>query len=227
MDALKTFSLTSRQLEQFDTYYEYLIQENQKMNLTAIVEKEEVYIKHFYDSLLLSKELDFNRAMTICDIGSGAGFPSIPLKIMYPDLKVTIIEPTQKRIHFLERLLSKLEINDVNLLAKRAEDVAQDFNNTFDIVTARAVARLNILSELCLPFVKVDGYFVAMKGQQFEEEVQEAKQALSILGGKINNIHSYMLPNDIGKRAILLIQKEKKHPDKYPRHFSQIKKKPL
>lgn len=227
MYGLDIFALTEKQLQQFEIYYEYLILENQKMNLTAIVDKEDVYVKHFYDSLLLSKELDFTKVNNICDVGSGAGFPSIPLKIMFPDLRITIIEPTQKRIHFLERLLDKLDIEGVTLLAKRAEDVAFDLKNTFDIVTARAVARLNILAELCIPFVKLNGYFIAMKGQQFEEEVKEAKTALSILGGKLQSINSYMLPNDIGKRAILMVQKEKLHAEKYPRHFSQIKKKPL
>lgn len=227
MDYLNEFSLTEKQKKQFEVYFSYLVQENEKINLTALTSKEDVYVKHFYDSLLLANQFDFSKDITLCDVGSGAGFPSIPLKIAFPNIQVTIIEPTQKRIAFLSRLLQLLEIDDIKLLPERAEDVAVQYLEKFDLVTARAVARLNILVELCMPFVKIKGTLIAMKGALYAEEMKEAKNAILTMGGSVTGINTYHLPNDSGVRALIKIHKEKPNSKKYPRNFSQIKKKPL
>ena len=196
------------------------------MNLTAITEREEVYIKHFLDSLFITKAIDITKPFSLCDVGSGAGFPSIPLAIVTNNAKVTIIDALNKRINFINDLAQKLNLDNVNAIHARAEDYAKEKREDFDYVTARAVARLNVLVELCLPLVKVGGLFIAMKTQD-EDELNEAKNAISILGGKIENIISFNLPNDYGKRSIIIIKKIKNTPSKYPRGFSKIKERPL
>jgi 16S rRNA (guanine527-N7)-methyltransferase len=158
-------TLSNRQLEQFDIYFKFLVEYNEVVNLTAITDEEEVYIKHFYDSILLSKVIDLNSIKSLCDVGAGAGFPSIPLKILYPELNVTIVDGLDKRIKFLTLLCQKLDIKGVNLVHGRAEDYAKTHRESFDIVTARAVARFNILNELCIPLVKVGGHFISLKGK--------------------------------------------------------------
>lgn len=220
-------NLTFEQQEQFNKYYTFLIKQNKLMNLTAITDKEEVYIKHFYDSLLVGKIIDFNQFNSICDIGSGAGFPSIPLKIVYPKIKVTIIEPIKKRVYFLNELISLLKLENVVIINGRAEDVIGQYRESFDIVTARAVARLNILLELCVPFVRVKGYFIAMKGSNYLPEFAEAKRALNTLNGRLEDIELFELPNDMGQRALIKITKTTPTNLLYPRHFSKIKKNPL
>lgn len=180
----KGIVLTDKQLKQFDTYYHTLVEWNEKMNLTAIVNKEDVYLKHFYDSLTPSFDFDFNN-QSLCDIGAGAGFPSIPLKIVYPDLKITIVDSLSKRITFLNHLVKELELDNVKAIAARAEEYAVNNREAFDIVTARAVARLNILDELCLPLVKPNGYFITLKGKIWQEELKEAKNGIKILGGEV------------------------------------------
>ena len=159
----KGITLTSKQLEQFENYYQTLVEWNQKMNLTAITQKEDVYLKHFYDSLTISFDYALSN-QSLCDVGAGAGFPSIPLKIVYPELKVTIVDSLSKRITFLKHLIQVLDLKDVDAISARAEEYAVKHRESFDIVTARAVARLNILDELCLPLVKVDGDFITLKG---------------------------------------------------------------
>ncbi len=208
---------------QFTTYYEYLISQNQVMNLTAITDKNEVYTKHFFDSLCLSKAGIFEQK-TLLDVGSGAGFPSLPLKIVYPSLKVTIIDALQKRIDFLSRLSDQLGMTDNKLIHGRVEEFIM--KNYFDFVTARAVARLNILTELCLPFVKVGGKFIAMKSMNYQEELEEAKKAIALLGGKIETIIEYPLDDDL-KHVLIVISKIKNTGESYPRSFGLIKKKPL
>ena len=215
--------LTSEMLHQYQTYYEFLISENEKINLTGIVDIDGVYLKHFYDSLTMVKA-NISKDAHICDIGAGAGFPSIPLKIAYPSLKITIVDSLQKRTVFLNELVRKLGLSDVNIIWGRAEEVS---NADFDIVTARAVARLNILDELCLPLVKKDGYFIAMKSASLEEEIKEAKQGISILGGRIEEVISFELPIENSLRNILVVKKIKDTPGKYPRKFASIKKSPL
>lgn len=218
--------LSDRQLEQFEIYFKFLVEYNEYVNLTAITEEEDVYIKHFYDSILVGQVLDLNTVNSICDVGSGAGFPSIPLKIVYPHLNVTIVDGLDKRITFLKQLVSKLGLANVNLVHGRAEEYAKDHRESFDMVTARAVARANILNELCIPLVKVGGNFVSMKGKNAEEEINEGN-SLSILKGKIVNQAEYYLPKEESKRVLIVINHFEKCPNKYPRAFASIKKNPL
>lgn len=215
--------LSSKQKELFERYYEFLIQENKKYNLTAITNKEEVYYKHFYDSLTLIKTNLIKEGVSLCDIGSGAGFPGIPLKIIFPNLELTIVESQTKKTEFLKKLVKHLEIEKVEVINERAEEYAH--KKYFDIVTARAVADLTILNELCLPLVKKNGYFIAMKGN-YKEELEKSLNGINILGGKLLNVISFDLPKAMGKRNLIIIKKEKMVKG-YPRIFSQIKKKPL
>jgi 16S rRNA (guanine527-N7)-methyltransferase len=207
----------------FSIYYENLISKNQVMNLTNITEKTEVYEKHFYDSIILSKVFDLKNK-SLLDIGAGAGFPSLPLKIVEPNLSVTIIDSLNKRINFLQELTQKLAISDVLLIHGRAEEM--DKTNLYDLVTARAVAKLNILSELALPFVKLNGFFVAYKSIKYEEELQEAISAITKLGGKLENIYVYNINSEI-KHTLIVIKKVKTTPTIYPRNFGKIKKSSL
>jgi len=214
-------SINRKQLQQFDIYYKLLIEWNNKINLTAITEKDEVYLKHFYDSLCLIKANDMNE-QTILDVGSGAGFPSIPLKIIFPKLKITIIDSLNKRVMFLKQLTKALDI-EAELLHGRAEELNR--HNHYDIVTARAVAPLNILTELCLPYVKEGGYFLPLKSQNFSEEVKTIAKSLTILGGKIIEVIDYSYESNT--RVIPKILKIHKTSLKYPRSFAKIKKSPL
>ncbi|MDE6013879.1 MAG: 16S rRNA (guanine(527)-N(7))-methyltransferase RsmG [Anaeroplasmataceae bacterium] len=212
---------------QFETYYQMLIEVNQVMNLTAITEKEEVYRKHFLDSLEIVRALDMKLPYTLCDVGSGAGFPSVPLAIVHKDVNVTIIDSLQKRISFLEKLIQKLELPNVKAIHARAEDYSKEKRESFDVVTARAVARLNILAELCLPLTKVGGTFLAMKGSSGEAEFKEASHAIEILGGRLEKVIHFTLPDEDDQRQILIIKKIKSTPIKYPRNFNKIKERPL
>ena len=221
--------VNSAQMEQFSAYYRLLVEWNQKMNLTAITEKEEVYLKHFYDSLTLLFSEEFQADGSLCDVGAGAGFPSIPLKIVCPQLQVTIVDSLNKRITFLTELVEKLGLEDVFLYHDRAETFAQKemLRESFDFVTARAVARLNVLAELCLPLVKKQGYFFALKAAKSEEELEEAKKAIAVLGGKLVYEQDVSLPKDGGSRYILTIQKKKETPKMYPRKPGMPNKQPL
>lgn len=221
--------LTDRQMTQFNTYFQLLVEWNEKMNLTAITEEKEVYLKHFYDSLLVGLKMDLNPQASICDVGSGAGFPSIPLKILYPELSVTIVDSLKKRITFLQELTSQLGFSDVQLYHDRAETFGQNpaFREQFDYVTARAVARLNVLAELCLPLVKKDGYFLALKAAKSDEELQEAKPAIAQLGGKFIEEKTMALPLSGDERHLLVIQKKKVTPKKYPRKPGLPNKQPI
>ena len=214
-------------IQKFEMYYNKLIEVNEYMNLTAITEKNEVYLKHFLDSLSILKAINKNDSYSILDVGSGAGFPSIPLAIVDSKANVVIIDALNKRINFLNELVKELGLNNVNAYHKRAEEYAKEKRESFDYVTARAVARLNILAELCLPLVKIGGSFIAMKGQIADEELKEAKKAIEILGGKVKKIIDFDLPDDAGKREIIIIEKVKATPNKYPRDFNKIKGKPL
>ena len=222
----KGISLSDYQLKQFEIYYNTLVEWNEKMNLTAITQKEDVYLKHFYDSLTISFDYDLNN-QTLCDIGAGAGFPSIPLKIVYPDLKITIVDSLTKRITFLNYLTQVLKLNHVTAVSARAEEYAIDHRETFDIVTARAVARLNILDELCLPLVKVDGDFITLKGLKAKEELNEAIHGIDQLGGRVMKESHFTLTDENDHRCNIFIHKIKETPQKYPRPFGKIKKKPL
>lgn len=220
--------LNQRQLEQFERYHELLVEWNNMINLTAITKREEVFEKHFYDCLLSANVYQFDK-QNICDIGAGAGFPSIPLKIVFPELKITIVDSLEKRIKFLNVLVSELALTDVRAYAARAEEFVEKGGSRekYDVVMARAVARLNILDELCLPLVKIDGTFIALKGKQGQEEYEEAKAGIVKLGGQLARLEEYHLTSDMSKRTFIVIDKKEKTPLKYPRNFSQIKKKPL
>jgi 16S rRNA (guanine527-N7)-methyltransferase len=223
------FKLSDEQANLFDIYYRELVEWNENINLTAITEKEQVYFKHFYDSLSLAFFVDFNSVHTLADIGSGAGFPSIPLKIMFPHLKVTIVDSLNKRIKFLDQLIEKLDLTDVNCVHGRAEDVSRipAFRDQFDLVTARAVAKLSVLNELCLPFVKRGGFFVAMKGSAVNDEMVEAVHSLKELKGQIVNCQRFELPIDQSVRHLIRIEKVGSTPGKYPRKAGLPMKSPL
>ncbi len=218
---------SSDTLNKFNTYYEKLIEVNSYMNLTAVTEKEEVYNKHFLDSLTLLKAINLDSKLTLLDVGSGAGFPAIPLAIARPNLDITIIDALNKRIKFLNDLVADLKLNNVKAYHKRAEEYAKEAKESFDVVTARAVARLNVLAELCIPFVKIGGFFVAMKAMGASLELTEALKGIKLLGGEVVDTFNLNLPDDAGMRSIIVIKKVKETPAKYPRSFAKIKEKPL
>lgn len=213
--------------KKFETYYSKLIEVNSYMNLTAITDKKEVYNKHFLDSLSLACALDLSKPISLCDVGSGAGFPSIPLAIVYDNIDVTIIDALNKRINFLNDLIISLSLKNAHAYHFRAEDYAKEKRDYFDIVTARAVARLNILVELCMPLVKIGGYFLAMKGQNASDELNESINAIEKLGGKVERTIDFNLPMEAGKRTIIVIKKIQDTPTKYPRSYAKIKERPL
>ena len=220
--------LSDKQQQQFQTYYQMLVEWNEKMNLTSITEEHEVYLKHFYDSIATSFYTNLTKELTICDVGAGAGFPSIPLKIIFPNLKVTIVDSLNKRIHFLNQLAEALELDNVSFVHDRAETYGKgDYRASYDIVTARAVARLSVLSELCLPLVKKGGHFIALKSSKGEEELEEARFGLGVLGGKVLDTISYELPEDAGERQMIFIDKRSQTPKKYPRKPGTPNKSPL
>lgn len=220
------FELSEEELNQFETYYSYLVEYNEHTNLTAITEHDEVFYKHFLDSILLTKSYDLANK-TLCDVGAGAGFPSVPCAIIDQTIQVDIVDSLNKRIIFLNSLIQKLELKNVNAYHDRAEDYAKDKRETYDIVSARAVARLSILAELCLPLVRVGGVFLAMKSSQYEEELDEAKNAIKTLGGKVVQIKKFDLPQNLGQREVIIIEKVKETPLKYPRAFAKIKSNPI
>ena len=223
------FPLTDRQKEQYERYFELLVEWNEKINLTAITEKDEVYLKHFYDSIApILQGLIENQPIRLLDIGAGAGFPSLPMKILFPELDVTIIDSLNKRINFLHLLAEELGLSGVHFYHGRAEDFAQDkaFRAQFDIVTARAVARMQVLSELTIPYLKVGGQLLALKASNAPEELEEAKNALNLLFSKVEDNLQYELPNG-DPRYITLVEKKKETPNKYPRKAGMPNKRPL
>ena len=195
-------NLTNKQLEDLEKYYNLLISWNEKINLTRIVEKEDVYLKHFYDSLTLIKVIDLNKDITLCDIGTGAGFPGLVLKICFPNLKITLVDSLQKRINFLNEVIKELDLKDIKAIHSRAEDI----KDTYDVVTSRAVANLNLLSKYCLPLVKKSGYFIPMKAN-VDEEIKEATNTIHKLGGKLEKQETFNLPIEGSIRNLLVIRK--------------------
>lgn len=217
--------LTNEQEEMFNIYFENLIDYNKHTNLTTITEKTDVYYKHFYDSLTIANFIKVTDG-SICDMGSGAGFPSIPLKIIYPNLKVTIIDSSNKRIKFLQQLVEALKLTNVTLVHSRIEDYGIKNQATFDYVTARALGNLTLITELALPMLKVNGKFIAMKGSKGLEELNAAANAIKVTGGKLEEEQYLELPNNYGERSIYIINKYK-HITGYPRNYQEILKKPL
>jgi len=214
--------LNEDQLLKLDKFYNLLISWNEKINLTRIISKEDVYLKHFYDSLTLIKEVDLTTDLTLCDVGTGAGFPGIVLKIVFPNLKITLIDALQKRINYLNEIIKELELSDIIAIHARSEDYARKNYEKFDIVTARAVANLRILSEICIPMVKVNGYFIAMKASVLDE-IKESELILKLLNSTIININNFTLPYENSQRNLVKIQKNDKTSQKYPRKFDKIK----
>lgn len=226
----KGIDITEKQMQQFDDYLRLLQEWNEKINLTAITEKEEAYLKHFYDSITAGLYVDFNKGVqSLCDVGAGAGFPSIPLKIIFPQLEVTIVDSLNKRIQFLTTLAETLALEGVHFYHDRAETFGQNkqFRESFDFVTARAVARMSVLAELCLPLVKKGGIFIALKASNSDQEMQESQKAITTLGGKIREDYIFELPKEAGERHILLIDKKKETPKKFPRKPGTPNKSPL
>ena len=221
-------TLTENQYEQFQKYFELLAEWNEKMNLTAITDESGVALKHFADSLSLLNFVDIPQNSSLADVGTGAGFPGVVLKIARPDIKLTLIDSLNKRLVFLNEVCSQLGI-DAEFIHSRAEDGARDekLRESFDFVASRAVARMNVLSEYCLPYVKVGGAFCAMKGAQANEEFKESLNAINTLGGKLENKYFFELPENGGERAIAVVRKVRNTPQKYPRQSGKIKAKAL
>lgn len=224
---LNNIELTEKQKDQFNKYYKLVTYWNERINLTAISDEDEFYTKHFYDSIATSFYYDFSNVKSICDVGSGAGFPSIPLKIIYPHLEVTIVDSLNKRIKFLNLLSEELGLENCHFVHGRAEDIGQnkEYRESFDIVTARAVARLNILAELCLPLVKKGGYFLSLKAQKADEEKNEAIKAITLMGAKLEDDNLFYIEGE--ERHILQIKKTKETPNKYPRKAGTPNKNPI
>ncbi|MCR8636771.1 16S rRNA (guanine(527)-N(7))-methyltransferase RsmG [Paenibacillus radicis (ex Xue et al. 2023)] len=232
LESLKPYQieLSEQQLLQYELYYKELVSWNEKMNLTGITEREQVYVKHFFDSLSVSFFVSLKDKKSLADIGSGAGFPSIPLKIAFPHLKITIVDSLNKRIQFLNHLSSTLGLTNVECIHGRAEDIARlpQHRDSYDIVTARAVAKLSVLNEFCLPFTAIDGCFIAMKGNDVQEEVKEASYSLKELKGKHIHTHHFELPDEEhSTRHLVVIRKTFQTPYKYPRKAGLPLKLPL
>lgn len=221
------FELNDTQIEQFEKYYQLLIDWNNKINLTRITEPEEVAIKHFADSLTLLNHYDIPQNAKLIDVGTGAGFPGIPLKIARPDIRLTLLDSLNKRLVFLDEVCKAIGI-EAEIVHARAEDGGRDINHRekYDVAVSRAVARLNVLSEYCMPYVKIKGAFVAMKGPEMTEEIKEAERAVSLLGGKIVKAEEFTIP-DNSNRTIVVIEKQRFTINKYPRQGVKIKNKPL
>lgn len=221
--------LSDFQIEQFLTYYEMLVDWNQKMNLTAITEYEEVLKKHFIDSMSLIKAYDVTKDSKVIDVGTGAGFPGLALKIAYPNLQVTLLDSLNKRIHFLDAVIESLGLKEVETIHGRAEDLAKPdmLREKFDLCVSRAVANLSTLSEYCLPFVKQGGQFISYKSEKISEEMEAAEKAISILGGNVVNQVEFFLPNSNIYRNLFVIEKVRETPLKYPRKAGLPAKEPI
>ena len=219
--------LSDKQIAQFNLYYELLTAKNKVMNLTAITEYNDVVKKHFIDSMMISRVLDMKKISSLCDVGTGAGFPGIPLKIVYPHLHLTLVDSVGKRVNFLSEVVEKLGLEDVEAIHSRTEDLAHNskYREKYDLVTARAVASMNVLSEYCIPYAKIGGYFAAYKSGNIEEEIENAKNAVKTLGGKIEKKDMFEL-YEMG-RSIVLIRKVNSTPKIYPRKAGTPSKNPL
>ncbi|HEL1587214.1 TPA: 16S rRNA (guanine(527)-N(7))-methyltransferase RsmG [Streptococcus suis] len=227
--AQKGIVLTDKQKQQFQRYFQLLVEWNEKINLTAITEEEEVYLKHFFDSLApILQGYITNQNFKLLDIGAGAGFPSLPMKIVFPELEVTIIDSLNKRITFLNHLAEELKLEKVHFYHGRAEDFAHDknFRAQFQLVTARAVARMQVLSELTIPFLALNGRLIALKASGAENELEAAKNALNLLFAKVIENQDYQLPNG-DPRTLTVVEKKKETPNKYPRKAGIPAKRPL
>lgn len=217
--------LTSTQENQLEMYYNLLIEWNTKMNLTGIIEKKSVYLKHFYDCITLIKAIDLTKNLKIVDVGSGAGFPGLVLKIVFPNLDVVLVDALNKRINFLNHVIESLKLENIEAIHDRIENYAKNNLEVFDLVTCRAVAKLNIISELCLPLAKVNGYFIPMKAT-IEDEISDTKY-LEVLKSKVESVITFNLPIENSVRNLIVIKKYDHIDKKYPRQYDKIIKKPL
>lgn len=223
------YELNNKQIEKFQKFYSLLQEWNHKIDITRIVDEDEVYIKHFLDSLLITKSGVIEKNQKIIDIGTGGGFPGIPLKIYNDTLSFTLLDSLKKRINFLDIVTESLELENIENLHGRAEEIArkEQYREKYDIATSRAVANLQTLLEYCLPFVKVGGYFIAMKGPNYKEELKQSKGAINILGGILDKVIEYKIPLSLGERSLIIIKKVKNTPPRFPRSGGKPKSKPL
>ena len=222
-------TLTEKQIEQFEKYYELLVEWNKVMNLTGITEFDEVMQKHFVDSVAAAEYVEMEKINSLIDVGTGAGFPGIPLKIVYPHLQVTLLDSLNKRIKFLDEVVDNLGLIGIETVHGRAEDAAKkaEYREQFDLSVSRAVANLASLTEYCLPFVKAGGYFIAYKSGDIDAEAEGAKRAVSLLGGRIESVEKMTLPGTDIERSFVFVKKEKPTPKKYPRKAGLPSKEPL
>ena len=221
--------LNKEQLCQFMSYYELLVEWNQVMNLTAITDFEEVCKKHFTDSLSLVKAYKINASISVIDVGTGAGFPGIPLKIAFPDIEIILLDSLHKRVDFLKTVIDNLGLKKIEALHGRAEDYAKEknFREQFDLCISRAVSNLSTLSEYCIPYVKIVGHFISYKSEKLSEEKKDAEYAISVLGGEIEDQISFQIPNSDINRNLLIVRKKKETPANYPRKAGLPLKKPI
>ena len=228
IEKLKELSIeiTEKQLDQLNKYYELLVEYNKVMNLTGITEKEQVYLKHFYDSITIVKAIDLTKEQTLCDIGTGAGFPGLVIKIIFPNLKVTLVDSLNKRIEFLKTVIKELKLENIEALHCRAEEFAKVNREKYDVVVSRAVSSLNTLLEFNIPLLKINKYFIAYKGI-ISREIIESEKALKVLNSIIEKQIEFKLPKEESTRTLLKIKKEKPTKKIFPRKYSEIKKKPL
>lgn len=228
LEQLRIF-LNEKQIQQFIEYYEILVEWNKVMNLTAITDYEEVIAKHFLDSLALVKVCDLSGKKKVIDIGTGAGFPGIPLKIAFPELEIVLLDSLNKRIKFLNEVIEKLGLKNIRTIHGRAEDFAKqkEYRESFDLCVSRAVANLSTLSEYCLPYVKIEGNFIPYKSGKIDEEISQGEKVIKILGGKISQIDKFQLVDTDMERSFVVIKKEKNSPKKYPRKAGMPSKEPL
>lgn len=219
-------NITSLQKKQLELFFDLLIEWNQKINLTSITDEKEVYLKHYFDSLTLGYVIDLKNEKTLCDVGSGAGFPGIVLKIIFPNLDITLMDSLNKRVNYLNKVIEILKLTNIRAIHTRAEDYGRKERDKFDIVVARAVAPLNVLMEYCLPITKVGGHFIAMKGN-ISQEIKNIDKVTKKLDCEIDKIHQFFLPFENSERALIKFKKIKSTNQNYPRSFSAIKKEPL
>lgn len=222
-------ALSEKQMEQFLQYYELLVEKNKVMNLTAITEFDEVVKKHFLDSVSLTKQMDLHQPLKVLDLGTGAGFPGIPLKIVFPELEITLMDSLNKRVLFLQDVISSLQLQNIEAVHGRAEEAARNkkYRESFDLCVSRAVANISTLSEYCLPFVKIGGSFISYKSSTIEDELKDGKKGIAILGGKVKDVYKFTLPDSKLQRSFVIIEKEKKTPKAYPRKAGTPSKDPL
>ncbi|MBM6827490.1 16S rRNA (guanine(527)-N(7))-methyltransferase RsmG [Mordavella massiliensis] len=228
MDRLQ-IETNENMLEQFDLFYHLLVEWNKVMNLTGITEYEEVVEKHFADSLSLARFLDLNKIHTVIDVGTGAGFPGIPLKIAFPHLKVVLLDSLNKRINFLNEVIAKLDLKEIHTIHGRAEEYARkpEYREQFDLCVSRAVANLSVLSEYCIPYIRIGGIFIPYKSGEIDEEVAASSKAVDILGGQIDHVEKFQLPDTDIHRSFVFINKIKNTQKKYPRKAGTPAKEPL